>query len=43
MNAEKNKDFECAVCGQTKPIEQANYNCTGEIVCDECQPDYYKH
>jgi len=36
-------EFDCAVCGQTKEMKEANYNCTGEIVCDDCQPDYYRH
>jgi len=37
------EEFNCTVCGQTKDFSAANYNCTGEIICDDCQPDYYRH
>ncbi len=40
---ENRESFECAVCGQEKPIAEINYNCTGEEVCNDCQEDYYNH
>lgn len=41
--ATENNTKVCSVCGKDLESAEINYNCTGEIACDDCQKDYYRH